>query len=63
MCTTEVTKVMQRQGQTVLDVGCGTGLLADLLIQRGFTATFIGTDLSNPMLDIAAKKNNYKELI
>eukprot|EP01026_Neomeris_dumetosa_P033130 TRINITY_DN2636_c0_g2_i1.p1 TRINITY_DN2636_c0_g2~~TRINITY_DN2636_c0_g2_i1.p1 ORF type:complete len:281 (-),score=32.46 TRINITY_DN2636_c0_g2_i1:289-1020(-) len=63
MCAEETAKILAHRGATVLDVGCGTGLLADLLIQKGFECTFIGTDLSSQMLSLAARKNNYQQLI
>jgi ubiquinone/menaquinone biosynthesis C-methylase UbiE len=41
--------------KTVLDVGCGTGALCDLLNQMGLSVT--GIDSSTKMLSIASSKN------
>jgi cyclopropane fatty-acyl-phospholipid synthase-like methyltransferase len=41
-------------GNHLLDVGCGTGTLALLLIKEGFTVT--GVDLSEEMLTVAQQK-------
>jgi SAM-dependent methyltransferase len=46
----------------VLDVGCGTGLVGDELVQRGFT-TFDGLDLSADMMNEARHRGIYRELI
>lgn len=45
----------------ILDLGCGTGLCGVPL--KPFAKQFIGVDLSPKMLDIAAQKNIYDELI
>lgn len=44
-----------KQGGTVLDAGCGTGLLDSHLTSRGFSVT--GIDSSSHMLKIAASEN------
>jgi predicted TPR repeat methyltransferase len=46
---------------TVLDVGCGTGLVGQALHQLGFSA-ITGTDISQNMLAQAANKQVYREL-
>ena len=61
------TKLLQRQirslaGETVLDVGCGTGRLAPLLHKRQ-VAQLIGIDISEKMLAQARKRGGYNELI
>jgi SAM-dependent methyltransferase len=46
-----------RRGDTVLDVGCGTGLCLPLLQQKvGPTGTIIGIDASEQMLQVAADR-------
>ncbi|XP_056295807.1 methyltransferase-like protein 27 [Pseudoliparis swirei] len=45
----------------VLDVACGSGLVAKLMIELGFKH-FVGVDGSQGMLDQAAKTGFYKEL-
>jgi demethylmenaquinone methyltransferase/2-methoxy-6-polyprenyl-1,4-benzoquinol methylase len=46
-----------RQGDVVLDVGCGTGLCFRLLLDRiGPEGTVVGVDASGPMLTIAAER-------
>eukprot|EP01025_Chloroclados_australasicus_P038824 TRINITY_DN4008_c0_g2_i4.p1 TRINITY_DN4008_c0_g2~~TRINITY_DN4008_c0_g2_i4.p1 ORF type:complete len:274 (+),score=14.36 TRINITY_DN4008_c0_g2_i4:121-822(+) len=63
VCIGELANVVSLKGCTVLDVGCGTGLVADEMIEQGFEANIIGTDISQGMLDIAAKKERYDRLI
>ena len=50
------------RGASVLDVGCGTGLVASELAARGFTA-IDGLDASPRMLDEARAKGVYRTLI
>lgn len=46
-----------RRGDTVLDVGCGTGLCVPLLQHKvGPTGTIVGIDESEQMLDVAARR-------
>ena len=46
-----------RRGDTVLDVGCGTGLCLPLLQHKvGPTGAIIGIDESEQMLDVAADR-------
>ena len=47
---------------TVLDMGCGTGLVGQYLKERGFK-NIIGVDASRGMLDKAQEKGSYTELI
>jgi trans-aconitate methyltransferase len=54
---------MGAQGQgPVLDVGAGTGLLAEALRQMGFGDTIDAVDFSAPMLERAAEKRIYAGL-
>ncbi|XP_028277928.1 methyltransferase-like protein 27 [Parambassis ranga] len=50
-----------RESAAVLDVACGTGLVAEQLRQHGFTH-FVGVDGSKSMLEIARKKGLYEDL-
>jgi predicted TPR repeat methyltransferase len=45
----------------ILDAGCGTGLCAPFLRPR--TETLVGVDLSTKMLEVAAKRDAYDELV
>jgi predicted TPR repeat methyltransferase len=44
---------------SVLDVGCGTGLLGRTLRQRGFQGHVLGLDISQASLDVAARSGAY----
>ena len=46
--------LLDSEKNLVLDLGCGTGTLAELMYQKGYD--MIGVDLSESMLDIAMKK-------
>ena len=46
----------------VLDVGAGTGLLAECLVSQGFVGGIDGVDLSSEMLAKAAQKGLYRAL-
>lgn len=51
-------KVFQKYGgniKKILDLGCGTGMHAELLASKGYEIT--GLDLSKEMIDIAKSKN------
>ena len=50
-----------RKSAKILDVGCGDGLVGEALNLRGFV-NIIGTDISQKMVQLAAKKNIYKEV-
>jgi ubiquinone/menaquinone biosynthesis C-methylase UbiE len=43
------------EGKSVLDVGCGTGLATELLINKGFLVTSI--DISSKMIEHTKKRN------
>jgi predicted TPR repeat methyltransferase len=61
LCEAFARAVPWRDGP-VLDIGCGTGLVGDELVQRGFT-TFDGLDLSVEMMNEARHRGIYHELI
>ncbi|MDC0261263.1 methyltransferase domain-containing protein [Synechococcus sp. AH-551-N17] len=46
----------------ILDIGCGTGLLASRLFQKGIAASIDGVDLSPEMLQEAQRRNIYSNL-
>ena len=56
-----VTAAEVRGEQLVLDVGCGTGIVAEALHQRGFSS-IDGIDISPEMLAEAERKNLYRSL-
>ena len=47
---------------SVLDVGCGTGLVGAALRARGFTGRLVGLDLSQASLDRARERASYDSL-
>ena len=52
-----VARLPARPGDTVLDVGCGTGLCLPSLQQKvGPTGTIVGIDASEEMLEVAASR-------
>ncbi len=49
-----LTQVAVRRGERVLDVACGTGIVARLARERaGSTAKVVGIDVAEPMLEMA----------
>jgi predicted TPR repeat methyltransferase len=48
--------------ESVLDVGCGTGLVGRALRERGFAGRLIGLDLSSASLEIARNAGRYDAL-
>lgn len=50
-----------RRSAVVLDVACGTGLVAAQMKTMGFS-NFVGVDGSNGMLEVASKSGLYKDL-
>jgi predicted TPR repeat methyltransferase len=46
-----------------LDIGCGTGLVAEALKSHYRISHSVGVDLSRKMIDVAAAKNVYQELL
>ena len=59
--TAERFTALVRPDATVLDAGCGTGLVGTELAGRGFT-TIDGIDISQGMLDQAREKGCYRDL-
>ena len=47
---------------SVLDVGCGTGLVGRALRTRGFTGSILGLDISQASLDLARDGGAYDSL-
>lgn len=47
----------------LLDVGCGTGRLGQAMRAAGWSGTLLGLDLSQGMLDVAARSGVYDALI
>lgn len=50
----------REEPQSILDLGCGTGLLCDAYAARGHNVT--GADPSLPMLEVARRKPNAKRI-
>ncbi|XP_034541718.1 methyltransferase-like protein 27 [Notolabrus celidotus] len=50
-----------REDVQVLDVACGSGLVAKLMVEKGFKH-FVGVDGCKKMLELAAKTNLYQDL-
>jgi predicted TPR repeat methyltransferase len=48
--------------KSVLDVGCGTGLVGRALRDRGFAGRILGRDISRESLDIARQNGAYESL-
>jgi ubiquinone/menaquinone biosynthesis C-methylase UbiE len=44
------------EGKTVIDIGCGTGLLLDFFSEEGISLNYYGVDISKNMLMIAQEK-------
>lgn len=50
-------------GGNILDMGCGTGLLLDLLRNESIGSRYLGYDISQAMLDVAStKRRGYRDL-
>jgi predicted TPR repeat methyltransferase len=47
---------------SVLDVGCGTGLVGKALRERGFAGRLLGLDISETSLEIARQSDSYDTL-
>ena len=54
--------VTRRPSGSLLDVGCGTGLVGRALRARGFTGRIIGLDISQASLEIAHQRGPYDSL-
>jgi predicted TPR repeat methyltransferase len=50
--------------RTVLDAGCGTGRVAEVILRNGKAEQFVfdGVDFSTGMLEVAKKKGSYRHL-
>jgi len=61
-----ITNILTRNfniyGSNILDVGCGTGLLADYLNKDKYQLLIDGVDISNEMIKIASERNYYHNL-
>ncbi|MGB1446431.1 MAG: class I SAM-dependent DNA methyltransferase [Arenicellales bacterium] len=55
-------EVLEEQSSLILDVGCGTGLVAEYLAHLGFKLCD-GLDFSPEMLEVAKKKGIYQSLV
>ena len=56
------TRQIDYENATVLDICCGTGLVADGLRSEGFLGAIDGIDASEGMLQVAKSKNIYRNL-
>ena len=52
-------EILESEKNLVVDLGCGTGTLTNLMYKRGYD--MIGIDSSDSMLDVAQKKRDDKE--
>ena len=50
-------RVALKSGESVLDIACGTGVVARLAAQRGHTGRLVGIDLNTAMLSTARAKS------
>jgi len=55
-------KYLDNSKAKILDAGCGTGLVGEILHEKKFN-NIVGIDFSQPMLDQALEKNVYQSLI
>ena len=53
-------KILEATIESVLDVGCWTGMLADALLDSGFDGKYLGTDISDKALREAAESYRYQ---
>jgi ubiquinone/menaquinone biosynthesis C-methylase UbiE len=56
-------RIRPTREESVLDIACGTGVLARLVEQRGHRGRLIGIDLTTAMLAVARKKSPAVEWI
>ena len=60
--TTELLlKYLDNSKAKILDAGCGTGLVGEILYEKKFK-NIVGVDFSQPMLNQAWEKNVYQSL-
>ncbi|PJG55977.1 transposase [Bradyrhizobium forestalis] len=50
-------RIAPARGESVLDIACGTGIVARLIEQRGIAGRVVGLDLNSAMLAIARSKS------
>jgi len=63
VCEKQVPNLLpQTPDLKVMDIGCGTGLVGEVLAQKGYTH-IDGVDLSNKMVEEAHKTGAYKSLM
>lgn len=60
--TNILTKNYNIYGSSILDVGCGTGLLGDYLFKNKYQISIDGIDISPEMIEIARKRKYYDDL-
>ena len=58
----ETVLARQPSAASVLDVGCGTGLVGRTLRAGGYAGRLVGVDLSQASLDLARARGGYEEL-
>lgn len=56
-------RVAPRRGESILDIACGTGVVARLAEQRGHTGRLVGIDLNTAMLAVARAKSSTVEWV
>jgi ubiquinone/menaquinone biosynthesis C-methylase UbiE len=56
-------RIGPRRGESVLDIACGTGIVARLAEQRGHVGRLVGIDLNAAMLAVARRKSATVEWI
>src|SRR3974390_2208525 len=56
-------RVGPSRGESVLDIACGTGIVARLAAQRGHSGRLVGIDLNTAMLEVARAKSTAIEWI
>lgn len=59
---TETVLSRKPEAGSVLDVGCGTGLVGRALRERGFSGRLLGLDISQASLDVAGEGGAYDSL-
>jgi predicted TPR repeat methyltransferase len=59
---TDILRARQPSARSVLDVGCGTGLVGRALRAGGYAGQLVGLDLSHESLDVARQRGAYDVL-